>query len=192
MVVPVPGQTLNAPTAILFGKLPRHGDFVARGLGPARRRAWDDWLSSGLELSHRRLGDAFAAAHDRAPPWRFINGPGCLGGDWRCGAIVPSVDSVGRRFFLVLAADRLGPALAAAEGERLAREMATLVQAGIDRTWDADTLAREAGRIVAGLAENRSRDGQAPRERWWACWGPDHPPTVADAAPTNLIARAAA
>ena len=43
----------------LFGKLPAHGDFVARGLTPDAQAAWDDWASAGLERAMSELGEAF-------------------------------------------------------------------------------------------------------------------------------------
>ena len=120
MVFPVPGEPLSAGHVVLFGKLPSHGDFVSRGLAEDFRKAWDDWLSSCLERGRLAFGERFAQAHDVAPPWRFVNGPGDFGSAWRVGAFAPSVDSAGRRFFIMVAVDDLDAVTASTSGLALA------------------------------------------------------------------------
>lgn len=79
--------------AILFGKLPSHGDFVSRGLSDALGRALDGWLSASLaEASALPDFDTLYAA---APVWRFRATFSDLP---HCGVLALSVDAVGRRF----------------------------------------------------------------------------------------------
>jgi len=78
---------------VLFGKLPAHGDFIARGLSDAEAGALDDWLSASL--SDAATLDGFDDLYPEAPAWRFIAD---IGGAALCGVIAPSVDSVGRQF----------------------------------------------------------------------------------------------
>ena len=94
----------------MFGKLPSRGDFLNRGLEAAAAEAWDAWFSAQLDAAKMRLGEAFAATHDAAPTWRFVDSPGLFGAGWRAGAFAPSIDSAGRRFFVMAAADRLDAA----------------------------------------------------------------------------------
>jgi len=82
--------------ARIFGKLPAHGDFVARGIGAAEREALDAWLSGEMLAARAALGGDFEERYDRAPPWRFAGPDGA-------GVLVASVDGVGRRFPLYLA-----------------------------------------------------------------------------------------
>ena len=78
----------------LFGKLPAHGDFVRRNLPRSFVSPWDRWLSEGV----RATPDATWTA------WRFHLAAGRCGPAAVAGVIVPSSDSVGRRFPMTLAA----------------------------------------------------------------------------------------
>lgn len=100
----MPGEAVTAPRAFAFGKLPTHGDFVARGLTPDEREAWDAWASAGLENARDALGDAFEVRHEGALPLRFAFGPGVFGTGWSTGAMTASIDTAGRRFIVVLGA----------------------------------------------------------------------------------------
>ena len=55
----------------MIGKLPGHGDFVARGVGSGERQQIDEWLAASMAAAREELGDKFEAAFDIAPPWRF-------------------------------------------------------------------------------------------------------------------------
>jgi len=55
----------------VIGKLPGHGDFVARGVGSGERQQIDEWLAASMAAAREELGDKFEAAFDIAPPWRF-------------------------------------------------------------------------------------------------------------------------
>jgi type VI secretion system protein ImpM len=118
--------------AFVFGKLPAHGDFVARGLSADAHQRWDDFLSSSLADARATLGDGFEERYDSAPVWRFALPEAA-------GAIAPSVDRAGRRFPLLLGragADSAETAtLAAACEELLYRALGESMT--IDALWDA-------------------------------------------------------
>ena len=88
----------------LYGKLPAHGDFVRRALPKSFVDPWDAWLQAGIEASRAALGEAWDDAWREGPPWRFALPAGACGPDAVAGVMVPSEDSVGRRFPLTLAA----------------------------------------------------------------------------------------
>lgn len=112
------------PRTGLFGKLPRHGDFVRRNLPRSFVGPWDAWLSAGL----------LAAPKERWGPWRFHLAAGDCGPDAAAGVLAASEDAVGRRFPLTLAA--LGVSLRPPEAWYAALEaLAT------DAALDADALA---------------------------------------------------
>jgi type VI secretion system ImpM family protein len=157
--------------AILFGKLPRHGDFVSRGLTAEPRAAWDDWASGGLLRARETLGERFEDQHDAAPPWRFIGGPGVFGPGWRAGAIAPSIDSAGRRFVILLAAEDLSPGQADAAGEAIAEAMEGLIYDAFESGWDADALIDAAGSAVPVVDAPAERE---PHVRWWTLGGPEY------------------
>lgn len=112
-------------TARLFGKLPAHGDFVARGCTPAEQASLDAWLTASLANAQDRFGGAFADRFDAALPWL-----GC--GTGAIGVIAASQDAAGRRYPLLL--------VCAATGD-----IEDLIYAAIAERWDADRLATAAG-----------------------------------------------
>ena len=88
----------------LFGKLPRHGDFVRRGLPPGFVAAWDSWISAGLVAAQAALGEAWTTTWGTAPVWRFHLAAGTCGPHAAAGIWRASSDQVGRDFPLTLAA----------------------------------------------------------------------------------------
>lgn len=90
----------------LFGKLPAHGDFVARGWPDALVARLDGWLADGLAALRGRLGDdGYAACLHAAPLWHMwlrLDDDAAVH-----GVITPTVDSAGRLF--VLLAGAAGP-----------------------------------------------------------------------------------
>lgn len=118
--------------AFVFGKLPAHGDFVARGLSAGERDSWDAFLSASLAQAREALGERFETHYDSAPAWRFALGDAT-------GAIAPSVDRAGRRFPLMLGragSDSPETAnLAAACEDLLYRALGETMT--IDSVWDA-------------------------------------------------------
>lgn len=136
--------------ARLFGKLPAHGDFVARGLGVAERDALDAWLSREMLAARAALGADFEDLYDRVPPWRFAGPDGA-------GVLVASVDGVGRRFPLYLAL--------AGASENAAGQVEDLVYRAFGENWDSDALAAEIGRIAFSVETAPSS------ARWWTLGG---------------------
>lgn len=171
----------------LFGKLPAHGDFVARGLTPEAERLLDDWASREMETAREALGEAFDAAHDAAPGWGFIAGPGPLGDGWRWGAAAASVDSAGRRF-LILAGlgDMEGPeaAFLGLDGVRRTEDAIRRMlldrldaDAALDLLAHDDIVSGEAGRILAACPG---------RGAWWSMAGLA-PAAGGDVPPAGLV-----
>lgn len=154
----MPQHVVSAARAFLFGKLPAHGDFVARGLASGERDALDTWLSAEMAAARADGGSAFEDAFDAAPVWRFATADGAA---WRAGALAPSVDAVGRRFPLLfgwtdIASEAVGEAAIAAEH--------ALFNA-ISEGWDADRLVNLEP-PCAGADESASS-----REGWWTDTG---------------------
>jgi type VI secretion system protein ImpM len=166
VVVPLSGEVVSAARAFVFGKLPRHGDFIARGLTAEDRGAWDGWLSAALDRSREDLGESFEAAHEAAPPWRFVCEPGEFGPDVKAGALAPSIDSAGRRFFIVIG----GRAPPADRAEAIAEQMEELIYRAFEDNLDADALAAAAQALLDGAANDddaKGEDSAAPASRWW-------------------------
>lgn len=73
---------------MVIGKLPFHGDFVARGVTGRERDLLDKWLATSMAIASEQLGEKFDEAFDAAPPWRFAWDED----GWTAGALVPSVE----------------------------------------------------------------------------------------------------
>ena len=86
----------------IYGKLPAHGDFVARGWDAADVAALDAWLTGGLAVIRADSDDdeAFASTLTAAPLWRGYIPPGACGEVAFHLALAPSIDSAGRYFFI--------------------------------------------------------------------------------------------
>lgn len=102
-------QTGGAEQSLgVFGKLPAHGDFVERNLPKSFLGHWDEWLQRSIASSRDIAGEDWLDYYLTSPVWYFGLGHGTVEADPWVGAIVPSVDSVGRYFPFTIAI-RLGP-----------------------------------------------------------------------------------
>lgn len=81
-----------------YGKMPGHGDFVRSRADVEFVAAWDGWLQAAISESRAMLGEAWQAAYNAAPIWRFALGQGVCGAAPVLGVMMPSQDRVGRMF----------------------------------------------------------------------------------------------
>ncbi len=126
------------------GKAITCGDFIARGLPPAVRAAWDDILGLIARESRAVLGAAWEDAWMEAPLWHFCLGAGVLSPDTVHGVLIPSLDRVGRLFpFSVLAA--CAPAGQPVRNWALQAE--ALACSALDDDFDPDALITTLGRL---------------------------------------------
>ncbi|WP_416274539.1 type VI secretion system-associated protein TagF [Lamprobacter sp.] len=88
----------QTPTTGFYGKLMRNGDFVRRRFPNEVYQIWDPWLQQGMLFSRTALGEHWLDAYLSAPIWRFVLSPGLAGNRLLIGAMMPSVDRVGRYF----------------------------------------------------------------------------------------------
>ena len=147
----------------LYGKVPAHGDFVRRGLPSSFVAPWDAWLQDAVAAAREALGIGWSDAWDHAPAWRFALPAGACGPDAVAGVMLPSQDTVGRRFPVTLAA--LLPAGAP-----------TPMPAWFDRV-EAAALAGRAGAADADALLAAIPDPAAPEA--------DFPPALAAFAATT-------
>jgi type VI secretion system protein ImpM len=85
----------------LYGKLPSKRDFIAIAAPREFLAVWEPWLQGGISASRMKLGPGWQEAFLRAPIWRFWLGAEICGGAV-LGALMPSVDGVGRYFPLTI------------------------------------------------------------------------------------------
>ena len=148
--------------AAMFGKLPAHGDFVARGIDFNRRERLDAWLTASFDAAKQRYADDWHLRFDRAPPWLFVVRTAT---GFEAGAVCPSVDKAGRRFPLY-----------AAIATRDAEDLVTLavhaqegLYAAIGENMAADDLIGYLDRSTAGEAcPVRAPEAMNGGDCWWA------------------------
>jgi type VI secretion system ImpM family protein len=183
----VEGQDAKPPArrwrAVLFGKLPSHGDFVCRGMSDAERAAWDTWADEGIAAARQVLGDGFDGAHGVAPPWQFIGGPGPFGDSWRAGCVAPSTDRAQRRFVIVAAVVGLDWGEALAFGPALCASLVDAIYKIFTEQQDADQALET---ICACSVEPRTRLSEVFASLaspcadgvWWSDGGERHAPRL--------------
>ncbi len=81
----------------LFGKLPQKRDFVSVNLPHAVLNPFETWLQQAVAASRNDMGRTWENYYMVAPIWHFWLGPEIFG-TTVAGALMPSVDQVGRYF----------------------------------------------------------------------------------------------
>jgi type VI secretion system protein ImpM len=100
---------MPAPAAPgFYGKLPARGDFLGRRLARSFVDAWDGWLQEAILASRAELGDRWLGLYLSSPIWRFALSAQACGPEAVAGVMIPSVDSVGR-YFPLMVGSALGP-----------------------------------------------------------------------------------
>jgi len=110
------------PPAVI-GKLPGHGDFLARRVDYGLREPLDRWMSDWIELAREERNEDFETAYENAAPWLFEGGA-------TNAVFMPSVDSVGRLF----------PVLAICSASIRTQEIYDTLIAGLESAVKADEL----------------------------------------------------
>jgi type VI secretion system protein ImpM len=87
----------------LFGKLCAKRDFIALATPHRFLEKWEPWVQGCISASRHQLGNSWQNAFLTAPVWRFWLGADICGATV-LGAIMPSVDGVGRYYPLTLLA----------------------------------------------------------------------------------------
>ncbi|MEM8701674.1 MAG: type VI secretion system-associated protein TagF [Pseudomonadota bacterium] len=90
-----------------FGKLPDRADFVTARCPDGFLKLWEPFLMRGLAHSRQHLAGDWEDAYMTMPVWRFLlkrsQGDEALS-QLLAGALMPSVDKVGRKFPLTIVA----------------------------------------------------------------------------------------
>jgi type VI secretion system protein ImpM len=85
----------------LFGKLGAKRDFVALATPRRFLETWEPWVQACMSASRHQLGAEWQNAFLTAPVWRFWLGAD-ISGATVVGAIMPSLDGIGRYYPLTL------------------------------------------------------------------------------------------
>ena len=148
----------------VYGKYPGKRDFIALNLPRSVLQPIENWLAAALATSRELLGRKWQGHYMVQPVWDFRIGAGICGREC-IGAMVPSVDGVGRTFPLIMlacasAADEcyLEPSDDAESGQWLDQVHERLLLAL------GDEPPRDPGDLVAGLGEPGAKQLGLPRE----------------------------
>ncbi|WP_310881683.1 type VI secretion system-associated protein TagF [Bradyrhizobium brasilense] len=85
----------------LFGKIGAKRDFIAIATPRSFLEVWEPWVQAAISASRHQLGAGWQEAFLTAPIWRFWLGA-TICGTTVAGAIMPSLDGVGRYYPLTL------------------------------------------------------------------------------------------
>lgn len=152
-----------------YGKVPCVGDFVRRGLSPQFVAQWDRWMQDLLLAGQAALADRWQDCYLTAPIWRFALSAGVCGPQAVAGVMMPSVDRVGRRFPLCIAAELEGAGWAAALA--VAPVIEHLEDAALSMLDEDATLATLDQRLAALPAPARvTPAGAAPPDAAPSVW----------------------
>lgn len=145
-----------------FGKMPSAGDFFRLNLPAGFVQAWDVWIQRCMLEGQSANGGDWDRLYMSAPIWRFCLSAGLAGPQKMLGVLMPSVDRVGRRFPLTLAAplSAEGPVIATHfRAEPVFRQLEGLALASLEDDMTRDRLAAD----LAALPVPQRRDAAVLR-----------------------------
>jgi type VI secretion system protein ImpM len=136
-----------SPVAFALGKIGGYPEFLRAP--DVLASALDGWLDAGWQVAHRRHGEQWEGAFAEGSSYGFLWNHGSKSSEVSCGVIAPSVDSVGRRYPLVIGC-RVSSSVVAKEWQAV--PLAT--EAFFD---EARTLMVEAHASLLGAADLTER-----------------------------------
>jgi type VI secretion system protein ImpM len=179
----------------LYGKLPAKRDFIALNLPSGFLGVWEEWLQSSVAASREQLGERWLDLFLSQPIWRFWLGRDICG-TAMTGALMPSVDGVGRYFPLCLCAAgnagaRLDPPPVHAMAQWFEAAEAALL-AALDPDFAGNPLelvanvpplpdqpmAGDAEHHLEALLKAELAASLAGESWWWTLGGGQIPPAV--------------
>jgi len=132
-----------------FGKMPSLGDFFRTDIAASFVDPWDLWLQEGMLAASTSLTDRWEGCYMSAPIWQFTLSPGLAGPGAMIGVLMASVDRVGRKFPLTLAAPipDQNAALTHFQSDELFHQLENLALDALDDTMTRDALAKAMAAI---------------------------------------------
>ncbi|WP_062064891.1 type VI secretion system-associated protein TagF [Cellvibrio sp. OA-2007] len=159
-----------------YGKIPSSGDFVSRDMPYSYVQYFDNWFSAGmvgLFSDHQDWLNSYLTA----PVWSFVICPGVWGEEYLYGAVMPSVDSVGRYFpfVAILRGETLSCVDSVSYLPSLANELPILLQESFLLDSICAFLVEHVGSEVPAsivLAALNTLESSQGESCWW-CAEPD-------------------
>jgi type VI secretion system protein ImpM len=148
----------------LFGKLSAKRDFIALATPRNFLEAWEPWLQASLSASRHQLGDRWQQTFLTTPVWRFWLGAAVCG-TTVAGAIMPSLDGVGRYYPLTLHAVADADAPIVPPDIDSQDEWFGLAENFLLSTLDQDAVFEDVSSALDGLTVPRTRSPGADDEK---------------------------
>jgi type VI secretion system protein ImpM len=144
----------------LYGKLPAKRDFVAANVSRSLLEVWEPWLQASVSTSRQILGEDWKEAYNTAPIWRFWLGASFCG-EAVIGALMASIDGVGRHFPLTLFATEGEEALPPPEIDPNAawcENAESILLSALDHGMDYDQFAAAVMSMASPTMAPRTSD----------------------------------
>jgi type VI secretion system protein ImpM len=135
-----------------YGKIAALGDFAHRRLPPDWIAHCDAWLSDALATARADLGNRWLDVYLTAPLLAFVWADAVADRHWWTGVLMPSCDSVGRYFPLVVAAPVSGPPTSFEEAAALERWYAEIGAVALATLDDRTGSVHALESAIAGVA----------------------------------------
>ncbi len=148
-------------TVGVFGKLPSHPDFIRINAGGAGARAWDEWVSAGLEAARRAWAGGWEERFDQSSPLCFTAHPTEDPAEAMVGYCRPGGDRSGRRYpfsvFAEVKLDKNGRGTLALPFAALhfLEESASLTQGDAAGASDSAEVARLQAHLIPTTESSR-------------------------------------
>jgi len=154
----------------IFGKLPAKRDFISYNIPRPFLNAWESWLQAAVAESRHAMGDRWTGIFLTQPIQHFWCGPGVFG-QAVAGAIMPSVDGVGRYFPLSICAVETGdgwpapPDFGVLDNWFAACDTALLGQLEDGAEFEASRILDRVG-LPPAIVPTPSHQGEDPVHIW--------------------------
>jgi type VI secretion system protein ImpM len=140
----------------LFGKLSAKRDFIALATPRAFLEIWEPWVQASLSASRHQLGEGWQQAFLTTPVWRFWLGA-AICGTTVTGAIMPSLDGVGRYYPLTLHAVADAAAPIVPPDSDAQEEWFGMAENFLFSTLDRETVFEDVSAALDRLATPRTQ-----------------------------------
>lgn len=154
LVATLAGGSGSELTFGFYGKVPAVGDFVSREISAPQVECIDEWFKAGLAYIQSERSD-WLDNYLVAPVWSFFMPAGCWGESALCGALMPSVDRVGRYYPLIAIGEvseelLCAPAALYSRLADLSQQLPKLLQLNL-MPDEVTALIHREGRLVNGM-----------------------------------------
>jgi type VI secretion system protein ImpM len=149
----------------LFGKVRTRRDFIAVATPRPFLTVWEQWLQTVMAASREALRDDWNEAFLTAPIWRFWLGADISGAS-ALGALMPSMDGVGRYFpltYVAVAGDEAALAPPEAEAQSPWFEQVEDFLLSTLETQDHGDLLRAFENVAPPVASGRAENERVAR-----------------------------